>query len=116
MTTTNEAAIPLKKTSQTSYFQLFVASVFLGPPLVMAWLWLARRILEPQDVETFKVALMSLWALITSGSGGTSLAGGYVRTLFKIDREKTGVANVGADVAGADDNEGFGLQDDEDDA
>ncbi|BCM88824.1 hypothetical protein IAD21_00666 [Abditibacteriota bacterium] len=79
---------PLKKTSQTSYFQTFVASAFVGPALVMAWLWLAHRVLSPADADTFKTCLLGLWALLTGGSGGATLLGGLARTLGKIDLQK----------------------------
>ncbi|RYX80934.1 hypothetical protein EON83_26350 [bacterium] len=80
---------PLKKTSQTSYFQTFIACAFIGPALVMAWLWLAHHVLSPDDADTFKTCLLGLWALLTGGSGGVSLLGGLARTLGKIDLQKT---------------------------
>ncbi len=87
--TTENLTEPLKKTSQTSYFQTFIACALVGPALVMAWLWLAHRVLSPQDADTFKTCLLGLWALLTGGSGGASLLGGLARTLGKIDLQKT---------------------------
>ena len=54
----------------------------------MAWLWLAHRVLSPDDAATFKTCLLGLWALLTGSSGGASLAGGLARTLGKIDFQK----------------------------
>ena len=97
--TTENLTEPLKKTSRTSYFQTFVACAFIGPALVMVWLWLAHRVLSPDDAETFKTCLLGLWALLTGGSGGASLVGGLARTLGKIDFQKAQAQFVSPSVA-----------------
>ena len=75
---------PLKETKNTSYYGIFVASIVLGPFLVIAILACANNFLPASDADAFKKPLLAVWAWIASTSGITTLLGGLMRTNGRI--------------------------------
>ena len=75
---------PLKPTSETSYFRIFLIAVIVGPFFLIALLALANYALPASDAEAFKKPLLAVWAWITSASVLATLLGALKRTDAKI--------------------------------
>ena len=87
--TTANVTDPIKPTTQTSYYQIFLVSVTVGPLLVIGLLALANAALPPQDAQAFKEPLLSVWkAVATSGIVATAI-GGLLRTGGKVVAQQT---------------------------
>jgi hypothetical protein len=75
---------PLKSTTSTSYFKIFVALAVLGLPYVIGMVYLARLVLTPEDVEWLRNGSITILGLVTAYFGRTVGKGGLARTEGKI--------------------------------
>lgn len=92
----NDVSDPIKPTSQTSYFRLMIACITFGPLVLMTWLWLADRFLQPDSAQMFKAILNGAWLLLTGSSGLATLKGGLLRTQAKVDYQNATAATAAA--------------------
>lgn len=79
---------PIKATTQTSYFRIFVVTAVAGIPFLILMVWLANTVLPPADAEAFKKPLLTFWAgamaFVGSAAGWATLKGALMRTEGKI--------------------------------
>ncbi len=94
-TKTENITEAIKGTLNTSYGRIFLISALLGPFYVIALLWIARRLLTPEDAEFFRAACSAALTLVVGGSGGTTFWSGLMKTKAKIDAQLTpGIATA----------------------
>ncbi len=78
----------LKPASQTSYARIFMASLLLGPLLLLALVWLANVALPVTKADAFEGFLYTTLTAVVSIFGGGTAVGGLARTIGKITTQK----------------------------